>query len=59
MAEVKVILVSILTGFGVGALFSFFRLPIPAPPTFAGVSGIIGVYFGYKGYLWMIEKFFS
>jgi XapX domain-containing protein len=31
----------------VGSLFSFIDLPIPAPPTLAGVMGIVGIYLGY------------
>ena len=30
-----------------GAFFTIVRLPIPAPPVFAGIAGIIGVWFGY------------
>lgn len=30
-----------------GVLVSFLRLPLPAPPTLAGVMGIVGLYFGY------------
>ena len=59
MAELKVVIISILTGFGVGAIFSLFRLPIPAPPTFAGISGIFGIYLGYKGFIWIVSRFFS
>jgi XapX domain-containing protein len=32
----------------VGAVFSFFKLPIPAPPALPGVVGIIGIYLGFK-----------
>ncbi|WP_096156322.1 MULTISPECIES: XapX domain-containing protein [Bacillus] len=41
-------LLAIFTGLIVGFLFALFRLPIPAPPAFAGVVGIIGIYLGYK-----------
>jgi XapX domain-containing protein len=41
------ILLSILTGFGAGLVFAFFKLPVPAPPVFAGVAGIIGLWAGY------------
>lgn len=40
-------LLSLAVGGAVGAIFSFFKLPIPAPITFAGVLGIIGVWAGY------------
>ena len=42
----------------VGVLFTAFRLPLPAPPTFAGVCGIFGVFFGYKLFLFIVERFF-
>ena len=41
--NILVVLLSILTGVFVGVLFTAFRLPLPAPPTFAGVCGIFGV----------------
>ncbi len=43
----KEIILSILTGFACGAVFAAFRLPVPAPPVFAGVAGIIGLWAGY------------
>jgi XapX domain-containing protein len=44
----KEILLSILTGFGCGAIFAAFKLPVPAPPVFAGVAGIIGLWIGFS-----------
>jgi len=43
----KQFILSILTGFGCGAVFAAFKLPVPAPPVFAGVAGIIGLWAGY------------
>ena len=43
----KEILLSIITGFGCGVVFAAFKLPVPAPPVFAGVAGIIGLWLGY------------
>ena len=43
----KDIVLSILTGFGCGVVFAAFKLPVPAPPVFAGVAGIIGLWLGY------------
>lgn len=34
-------------GLVVGVLFAGLRLPIPAPPTLAGVAGIVGIFVGY------------
>ncbi|MCD5324023.1 MULTISPECIES: XapX domain-containing protein [Pontibacillus] len=46
----KIILLSIVTGFFVGFVFALFKLPIPAPPALAGVMGIVGIYLGFKAY---------
>lgn len=32
--------------FAVGALFSWLRLPLPAPPTLTGILGAFGVFLG-------------
>ncbi|MCZ8518159.1 MULTISPECIES: XapX domain-containing protein [Paenibacillus] len=37
---------SLLAGILVGVLFTFIRLPLPAPVTLAGVLGVAGVYLG-------------
>ncbi len=47
LTNMKDILLSILTGFGCGVVFAAFKLPVPAPPVFAGVAGIIGLWAGY------------
>lgn len=36
-----------ITGMGVGAVFAVFKLPVPAPPVFAGLMGIFGLWLGY------------
>lgn len=43
----KEIILSVLTGFLCGTVFALFKLPVPAPPVFAGVAGIIGLWLGY------------
>jgi XapX domain-containing protein len=45
--RLKEIFLSVLTGFGCGVVFAAFKLPVPAPPVFAGVAGIIGLWAGY------------
>lgn len=40
------VLLAMAAGFIVGLLFSFLKLPIPAPPVLSGVMGIVGVYLG-------------
>ena len=36
-----------VTGIGVGVVFAIFKLPVPAPPVFAGLMGIFGLWLGY------------
>jgi len=43
----KEIFFSTLTGFGCGIVFAAFKLPVPAPPIFAGVAGIFGIWIGF------------
>jgi XapX domain-containing protein len=43
----KEVIFSVLTGLGCGIAFAAFKLPVPAPPAFAGVAGIIGLWLGY------------
>lgn len=41
------IIMTTLVGAAVGGVFSAFKLPIPAPPVFAGLMGIVGLWIGY------------
>lgn len=43
----KEVLLATFTGMIVGAIFAALKLPIPAPPTLAGVTGIIGIFLGF------------
>lgn len=43
----KEVVLATLTGLAVGVLFSFLKLPLPAPPTLAGLMGIIGMFVGF------------
>lgn len=38
---------SLVLGIIVGAVFALFKMPVPAPATFAGVLGIVGLYTGW------------
>ena len=42
------VVLATLTGLAVGALFAYFRIPVPAPPSLAGVMGIVGIWLGYQ-----------
>lgn len=44
----KLITVALLTGIITGSIFSWAKLPLPAPPTLAGIAGIIGIFLGSK-----------
>lgn len=50
---VKEVFLALLTGIIVGFLFALLKLPVPAPPAFAGVTGIIGIYLGFKLFQWV------
>lgn len=45
--EIKQILLALVAGLSVGLLFARLKLPIPAPPTWSGVMGILGIFLGY------------
>ncbi|ADL42872.1 XapX domain protein [Caldicellulosiruptor obsidiansis OB47] len=42
----KVVFLSLITGFIVGAIFKLLKLPIPAPNALAGIMGIFGIFLG-------------
>lgn len=47
MEDLKVSLLCFMSGSILGLVFTFFKLPLPAPPVLPGVIGIFGVWFGY------------
>ncbi len=47
-ASLVIALLALSTGFLAGAAFAFVGVPIPAPPTVAGLLGIVGIYLGFK-----------
>ena len=53
------LLLALFTGALVGVIFSFIKLPLPAPPVLSGIVGILGIYLGGMAYHWIIERFFS
>jgi XapX domain-containing protein len=52
---IREVFLTTLTGMGVGAVFSIFKLPVPAPPVFAGLMGIFGLWMGYG----LVQRFIS
>ena len=55
---VTITLLSLLTGFIVGVLFTALKLPLPAPNAIAGIMGILGIYLGHIAWPY-ITKLFS
>lgn len=49
----KDILLSLAAGLVVGVSFAAVKLPVPAPPTVAGVSGILGITVGW----WLVRRY--
>ena len=47
VGRMREILMTTLVGAMVGGIFSAFKLPIPAPPVFAGLMGIVRLWIGY------------
>jgi XapX domain-containing protein len=43
---IKDIFLSTLTGAILGGIFAIFKLPVPAPPYFPAVMGIVGIWLG-------------
>ncbi|QEK11258.1 DUF1427 family protein [Crassaminicella thermophila] len=44
----KLEIIALLIGIITGGIFTFAKLPLPAPPTIAGISGIVGIFLGAK-----------
>ncbi|MCK6259259.1 XapX domain-containing protein [Fictibacillus sp. WQ 8-8] len=53
----KLVILALITGAAVGIVFAMLKLPIPAPPALSGIAGIVGIYLGYKIYLWAFSLF--
>lgn len=43
----KEVILTTLVGAVVGGIFSAFKLPIPAPPQFSALMGIVGLWIGF------------
>ena len=43
---IKDILLCTITGAILGGVFAAFKLPVPAPPVFPAVMGIVGIWLG-------------
>lgn len=47
--NVVAVVAALAVGITTGALFTFLRLPLPAPPALPGIVAILGIYVGYVG----------
>ncbi len=43
---IKDLILCTLTGAFLGGVFAAFKLPVPAPPVFPAVMGIVGIWLG-------------
>lgn len=50
------IIQTLALGTVMGAAFAFFKQPIPAPPTLAGVAGILGILAGWRLGILILER---
>ncbi len=55
-AEVTTAATALAVGILVGLTFGFTRLPVPAPPTLAGVMGVIGITVGWQVAVWLAGR---
>lgn len=46
--NIGLIALATMTGIVTGLVFGFLEVPIPAPPSLAGVMGIVGIFLGYS-----------
>jgi XapX domain-containing protein len=53
----KLTIVALVTGMIAGSIFTVAKLPLPAPPTVAGITGVVGIFLGAKVVEW-IKAFF-
>ncbi|QXM05126.1 XapX domain-containing protein [Crassaminicella indica] len=44
----KLELIALIVGIITGGIFTFAKLPLPAPPSLAGIMGIVGIFLGSK-----------
>jgi XapX domain-containing protein len=51
----KEVILAVVAGLTVGLLFRFLKLPLPAPPVFSAVMGVVGVYFGGVVADWLMK----
>ncbi|MFD0696463.1 XapX domain-containing protein [Paenibacillus sp. GCM10027628] len=53
----KEVILAFVAGAIVGVVFKYLRLPLPAPPVFSAVMGVMGVYVGGRLVEWVNRLF--
>lgn len=53
------ILAALGTGILVGLIFAALKLPLPAPPVWAGIAGIVGIFLGGEIWKEISTRFFG
>jgi XapX domain-containing protein len=53
----KDIILSLIVGALLGAIFRWLKLPSPAPAVLSGIVGIFGIYLGSLGMDYLIKHF--
>ncbi|MDI3311741.1 MAG: DUF1427 family protein [Thermoanaerobacterium sp.] len=51
----KASILALFTGFLVGIIFSFLKLPLPAPNVLPGIAGIVGIYLGGQLFVYLMR----
>lgn len=51
--DLKTWILALVVGMAFGALVTWLKLPLPAPPVFSGVLGIVGVWLGAQLVEWL------
>jgi len=46
---------ALFTGLLVGLIFSFLKLPLPAPNVLPGIAGIVGIYLGGQLFMYITK----
>lgn len=45
---IRLTILALVTGVITGIVFTFLKLPLPAPPAIPGIAGILGIFLGSK-----------
>jgi XapX domain-containing protein len=53
------VILALGVGIVVGLIFSFLKLPLPAPPVLSAVMGVVGIYLGGVIYQWVVQHWMT